>query len=47
MEYVGLCYKRWVDLPMVLCMGFADGLGNDGFLPMVFVDLVKGTTVML
>jgi len=32
---------RWtqrfrVDLPMVLCMGFAHGFGHDGFLPIVF-----------
>ena len=29
-------YNRWADLPMFLCMGFADGFGHDGFLSMVF-----------
>ena len=29
-------YIRCVNLPMVLCMGFAQGFRHDGFLPMVF-----------
>ena len=29
-------YIRWADLPMVLCMDFAQGFGHDVFLSMVF-----------
>ena len=35
-------YIRWVDLPMALCMGFAHGFWNDGFLPMVFCKSTQG-----
>ena len=26
-------YIAWVNLPMVLCMGFSHGFGHDDFLP--------------
>ena len=31
---------------MFLCMGFAHDFGHDGFLPMVLVDMVKGSMVV-
>ena len=39
-------YIKWVDLPLVLCMGFTHGFGHDGFLRMVFCRSSKGTMVM-
>ena len=45
-NFFGLIF-RWVDSPMVLCMGLHMVSGYDGFQPLYFVDIVKGTMIFL